>query len=501
VLVRFGFIWFGALLLIPTYVFSEAMAVDDFHKAPSEDRPEPVRADPGTEGNEQRREPTTEELITGRGFQKFRYKGVLFAPGGYFDGTAIIRSANENADVQSTFGNIPLQGTSNSHLHEFRGTARGSRMNLLGEGEYKRIGISGYVEVDFLGASTTENEVETNSWSPRLRQIWGNVDLPNGTSFLIGQGWSLLTTHRLGLKPRNEFIPLTIDLQYVVGFNWARQWEFRITKTFGPRFMAALAIENPETNVSGVVQPAGVQGFNTSQNAQSPSNFFTTSATGGANGISTDIAPDLLGKLVFEPGWGHWEIKGLLRFFQDRFNGRNHVAVGGGVGAAAVLPLSSKLNFIAEGLIGQGIGRYASTIGADVAASPSGKVVPIPSFHALAGLEWHPTTEWDIFAYYGFEHYARIAYDGSPIGYGSPLADLSGCSVENPVTLPCQAGNATVSQVHPGFWYRIIESDVGIVAIGLSYSYTHRSVWSGLNNAHPWGEEHIGMTSLRYYLP
>lgn len=397
----------------------------------------------------------TEELIAGRGFQKFKFKGVSFAPGGFFDGTAIVRSANENADVQSTFANIPLQGSANSHLREFRGTARGSRINLLGEGQYRRTAIAGYVEVDFLGSSTSGNELETNSWNPRLRQLWSNIDLPNGFSLLIGQSWSLLTTHRIGLKPRQEFIPLSTDLQTVVGFNWARQWGVRVIKPLSPTLLMAVAIENPEASVNGVVQPTGVQGFNTSPNARTPSNFFTTSTTPGANGISTDFAPDLIGKLVWEPGYGHFELKGLVRFFQDRLNAHNHVAIGGGGGLAAVLPLTPTVNLIAEGLVGPGIGRYASTIGADVVASPSGKIVPIMTFHFMGGLEWRPTKEWDVYAYYGIEHYARTAYAATPIGYGSPLADLSGCAVEDPGTQPCQAANATISQVQPGLWYRV----------------------------------------------
>lgn len=463
-----------------------------------------AKAAPGPAQQEQipaRADPSTEELIAGRGFQKFHYKGLSFAPGGYIEGTSIFRSANENADVQSTFGNIPLAGTANAHLREFRGTARGTRFNLLAEGVYRGTALSGYVEFDFLGGSTTANEVETNSWDPRLRQVWANIDFPTGTSLLVGQAWSLFTTHRLGLRPRTELIPLTIDLQNVVGYNWTRQWQIRITKTFSPGFMGALALENPETNVNGVIQPAGVQGFNTSPNAQSPSNFFATSATPGANGISTDIAPDILGKLVLEPGWGHWELKGLVRFFQDRFNNHNHIAVGGGVGAAAVLPLTPTLNFIAEGLVGQGIGRYGSTMGTDVIASPSGKVVPIPGVQLMGGLEWRPSTAWDVYVYYGLEHYARTTYIGTSIGYGSTLANLSGCSVENPGPLPCQAGNETISQIQPGLWYRFIDTDIGIVAVGLSYSYTHRSIWSGLDGARPWGEQHMSMVSLRYYLP
>lgn len=141
--------------------------------------------------------------------------------------------------------------------------------------------------------------------------------------------------------------------------------------------------------------------------------------------------------------------------------------------------------------MGRGIGRYASTIGADVVASPTGKIVPIEAFHFMGGLEWHPGHDWDVYTYYGVEL----------IGYGSHFSDLSGCGVENPGTRPCQAANATVSQAQLGFWYRIINSDVGIVTLGLSYSYTHRTVWSGLNSVRPWGEEHTTMTTIRYYLP
>ena len=467
------------------------------HKEPETDFTAP------TDGETQstRREATTEELIAGRGFQKLRYKGLTFAPGGYIEAAGIFRSANENGDIQSNLGNIPLHGTTNSHLTEFRGTARGSRINLLGEGTYRGVNLSSYLEFDFLGAPPNGNEVETNSWDPRLRQIWANIDWPTGTSFLVGQSWSLLTTHRLGLQPRREFIPLTIDLQSVVGHNWARQWQIRLTKVLTPGVIAAVALENPETSVSGVVQPLDVQGFNTSPNAQSPSSFFTTSATPGANGISTDIAPDVLGKVVFEPGWGHWEIKGLLRVFRDRLNAENHVTVGGGAGVAVVLPIMPTLNIIAEGFVGKGIGRYASTVGADAVASLSGKVVPIAAFHFMMGLEWHPTTNWDVYAYYGLEQYARTAYSGTVIGYGSPLANLSGCGIENPGTLPCQAANMAVSQIHPGVWHRIIDTDIGVVAVGLSYSYTHRTIWSGLEGARPRGEEHMSLVSIRYYLP
>jgi len=151
-------------------------------------------------------------------------------------------------------------------------------------------------------------------------------------------------------------VPNTIDLQYVVGYNWARQWSIRATKKVNDKLWAAVSIENPETTLSVTNPPANVFGFNNSTNATSPASGFTLSNTPGANGVSTDLAPDLIGKVAFEPGWGHYEIKALGRFFRDRLNGHNNYTVGGGLGIAAVLPLGKKADVIAEGLAGDGIG-------------------------------------------------------------------------------------------------------------------------------------------------
>ena len=110
-------------------------------------------------------------------------------------------------------------------------------------------------EADFLGAVTTANEVESNSFNPCQRQLWGQVEFKNGLSVLAGQSWSLLTTDRKGLGPLQEMIPLTIDSQYAVGYNWARQWGARVTKNLNDHVWAAFAIENPETTAGVINAP------------------------------------------------------------------------------------------------------------------------------------------------------------------------------------------------------------------------------------------------------
>jgi hypothetical protein len=431
--------------------------------------------------------------------------GTTLTPGGFLDATGIYRTHNENADAISTFGTIPFAGTANSGLSEFRGTGRETRFSLLAEGKMSSWKASGYAEFDFEGAAPTANEIESNSFQPRSRQLWGQVEFNNGFSVSGGQMWSLLATNRKGLALRQEFVPNTIDLQYVVGYNWARQWSIRATKNFNDRVWAAVSVENPETTLSVTNPPADVFGFNNSTNATSPGSGFTLFNTPGANGISTDLAPDLIGKLVFEPGWGHYEIKALGRFFRDRVNGRNNYTAGGGGGVAAVLPVTKKLDLIAEGLAGTGIGRYASGLGADVTLRTDGTIVPIRTLQSMIGLEAHPGSRWDLYLYGGNEYYSRTAYvntAGLPVGYGSPLNNNSGCQLEVPAaTQPCQAQNRTLWQVEPGYWYRFYKGPAGTVALGMSYSYIERSAWSGSGGLQPRGNENMVMTSFRYYLP
>ena len=433
------------------------------------------------------------------------FRDITLTPGGFFDATGIYRTHNENADVDSTFAGIPFSGTANASLSEFRGSGRASRFSLLAEGTINNWKTSGYAEIDFEGAAPTANELESNSFNPRARQLWGQLQFNNGISIAGGQTWSLLTTYRKGIELRQEMVPMTIDLQYVPGYNWARQWSVRVTKNFHKNMWAALAVENPETSLSVTNPPSGVFGFNTSTNATSPASALTLSNTPGANGVSTDLAPDLIGKLVFEPGWGHYEIKAIGRFFRDRFDARNNYTAGGGGGFGIILPATKKLDVILEGMAGNGIGRYASGLGQDVTLRPDASIVPLRTLQTMAGLEWHPTSRWDWYLYGGDEYYSRASYvnaTGLPVGYGSPLNNNSGCQVESPTAAqPCQAQTRSLWQVQPGFWYRFYKGSAGTVAMGMSYSYTHRSTWAGLDSLQPKGIENIVMTSFRYYFP
>ena len=229
--------------------------------------------------------------------------------------------------------------------------------------------------MDFLGAAPTANYVQTSAFTPRLRQAWLQVKRPSGWTFTGGQLWTLMTTHRHGIETRTEFIPSTADGSYAVGFNYTRGRAFRVTKTLHDKVWLGFKWRSQSTYSAAFV-PADVMGLNTSQNT-STGVLLLPFLPNYSNGHSTAMAPDLAAKVAFEPGWGHFEIKGIGRFFRDRIPstetaiGHSNLTYGYGVGFAAILPaVRNKVDIILQGLAGQGVGRYGAAGLPDVTLDP-----------------------------------------------------------------------------------------------------------------------------------
>src|SRR5215467_15025577 len=189
--------------------------------------------------------------------------------------------------------------------------------------------------------------------------------------------WSLLTTNQQGIATLAELRPGGQDGQYVVGFTWTRQRAFRVTKNFNKKVWTAFAVEEPETTYSAAFVPANIMGLNTSQNAATGVNLLPF-LINYSNGFSTPLAPDLVGKVAFEPGWGHFEIKARGRFYRDRVaatattNDPTNNTEGYGVGFGTLMPfVNKKLEVSLEGLLGQGIGRYGTSGLPDATLNPT----------------------------------------------------------------------------------------------------------------------------------
>jgi hypothetical protein len=416
----------------------------------------------------------------------------------FIEAASIFRTRNETADIASNFNTgIPMPNNPNYHLSEFRESAHQSRLALQALGSVDEdTKLTGYFETDFQSAGVTANSVQSNSYGLRLRQAYAELDKQDwGTYFLGGQIWSFLTMFKEDMTPGQELIPLTIDAQYVPGFTWLRNPEFRVVQHLG-LVSVGLAAESPQAVI-----------FNGPNAPLVP----TTDTNPGGSGLnstanySTDVGPDLVAKMTVDPGWGHFELYGLGRAFRSRANFSNHVIYGGGGGMGGIFPLIPKfLDFQADFLIGDGIGRYGSVGLPDVAVKPSGVLVPIPELQALLGLVGHPTDSIDLYAYAGIEQASQTSFtaDALPFGYGNPLYNNTACLHEaasvTAASTNCAANTSRVWQITGGFWWDVYKGDFGRLRVGGQGSYTERQVFAGIGGG-PNTNEGIFMASLRYY--
>jgi hypothetical protein len=228
-------------------------------------------------------------------------------------------------------------------------------------------------------------------------------------------------------------------------------------------------------------------------NASNPGGSLLNS---GAS-YSNDIMPDIVGKIAFDPGWGHYELKGVLRGFTDRTNHNNETTIGGGGGASATLPIVPKmLEIQASFLAGEGIGRYGSGQLADATFDQDGKFAAIPEIQALAGVVSRPVKGTDLYAYGGLEE-AEKTIDGNA-GYGLATLNNTGCDIEGDPASLCQGVNKRLWEVTGGIWQDIYNGSYGRAAVGAQGEYVKREAFKGIGGA-PSADEAIVMTSFRYY--
>jgi hypothetical protein len=396
-----------------------------------------------------------------------RYKGVNITPGGFIAAETVSRSRATSGDIPTPFTAVPFTAADLSHVSENAFTARQSRLTMLVQSKIGSATATGYYEADFLGAGTTSNNRQTNSYVFRQRVVYAQAAFENGWSFTGGQMWSLATENKKSMFNRQEDTPIMIDPNYVVGFTWARQYGFRVVKDFGGKFSVGMSIEGPQATIGG----RGFSSVTTINSAAAPAVIATSGATTGttgnfflnapgagaglynafdATGYTVNKAPDFIFKAAADPSFGHFEVFGIVSVFRDRiypcgvvgtnaadsappatptvltgncgsatptvvssFGATNSSSTGGGVGASALLPLFHKKVDLGVKLVaGDGIGRYGSAQLADATARPDGTLALIRTAHGLARAEWHATPKLDLYAYWGFEYAWRAGYAG-----------------------------------------------------------------------------------------
>jgi hypothetical protein len=424
---------------------------------------------------------------------KFYYKGITVTPGGFLELAGIYRQHFQGNDIASSYG-IPFPNNRQSHVAEGRFSARQSRVSFLAEGAVNpHVKLGMYGEFDFLGGAQTANSNESNSFNPRIRNVYGTIDWmaeDHGWHLLAGQNWSLVTMNTKGITPRNELTPPQIDAQYVPGFVWTRQPQVRLTGDFADhRLWIAISAENPQTTFVGSVPS------NITQNLPSAGSGFDA-----ANSLSLNHVPDFVGKVAYEADLSghhlHLEGFGLARSFDAHINGDSNTAAhgygfGGGV-VAQIVPGLLDAQF--SGMRGKGIGRYGSAQLPDVTFSADGRIHPITEFMLLAGLTVHATKMLDIYGFAGEEQENRKIFD-SGFGVGLPTATNSGCFVEGGT---CSGNTRRVRQLTAGVWDKLYQGSFGRAQIGFQYSYTQRQLFEGVGGI-PQVAQNMAFVSFRYY--
>jgi multidrug efflux pump subunit AcrA (membrane-fusion protein) len=496
------------------------------------------------------------------------FKGITVSPGGFLAAETVWRSRALAADVNTPFNSVTMPGASASNMSEFFGSGRQSRISMLAEGRLASVKLSGYVEADFLSAGVSSNNNQSNSYSLRQRQAWGQAAFDNGWTFTGGQMWSLLTETKHGVDNRTEALPMTIDAAYTAGFSWARQYGVRLSKNFNNRVWAAVSVEESQETLSThnnvnnfLVGSAGAGGgvyngaVTTCTTSVNSSGAPVTTCTNAAN-YSFNPSPDIIAKLVFEPGFGHYEIFGVFSRFRDRVfpcedvsasattpcgtgttpgvanasDAFNSSRNGGGIGANARFSFANKhIDFGLHAVGGSGIGRYGASGLADASVRANGTLALIKNYQGLATLEWHGP-KLDFYLNAGAEYNSRTAgFDpitGKYVGYGSPFFNNLGCSTETGPGpggfLPgglggCTADTRVLVEGTAGFWWKLYDgsrakvnkdglqenkSNKGRIQFGPQYSYVTRNAWSGSSYPNePHGIDNLFFTSFRYYLP
>jgi hypothetical protein len=445
------------------------------------------------------------------------YKGVTLTPGGFAAAETVWRAKATGGDIPTAFNALPYESADAYQLSEFYGSGRQSRISLSADGKTNWGTLRGYYEADWLGTGITSNNNQSNSYVLRQRVIYAQAETNSRWAFTGGQMWSLATENGKGITavPSNELTPLTIDPNYVAGFVWTRQYGFRVVKSF-KNAAFGLSVENPQllytASLAGsspyaVLGSAGANGgnYNAAISTCSPStsivNYSNQKETDSAgntidvavpvyktvNGcadiatLSFNDAPDIIGKVALDPGWGHFELFGIAGFAHETvfpgettnsylYGGNKEITTGlavapalttagnvsnaivlGGGGASLRIPVIPKVLTVgAKGLFGPGVGRYGDSTLADVTTNSWGGLEAIHNLSGLLTVEANPNPRLTLYLNYGGDYAGREDYSNPTLTtLGAPSAEFCPTTVG---AFPCSTAPTAAQVAAGGAW-------------------------------------------------
>ncbi len=258
-------------------------------------------------------------------------------------------------------GATPIGGTAeDSPDTDF--TAESSRFFMTASRSTGERNISGRIELDFL-LSAQGNERVSNSFAPRLRHAFVNVDNVAGGELMVGQNWSTFQ-NTSSIVESASFLALSDGIIFI------RQPQIRYT-----RGNWQFALENNNTRDLGL---------------------------GGPNVADDGFIPDIVARRNFRGDWGNASIAVLGRHLVDegeQTNGQEVEDTGWGVSLAGDVNLTSDtgVKFSLSG--GEGVGRYIglnAVADARVTQDTNGNV-DLEAISSVGGLvalrhKWSPKT-------------------------------------------------------------------------------------------------------------
>src|SRR5215471_7480681 len=394
--------------------------------------------------------------------------------GGFMDAMVVSRSTNTGNGIATNFGAIPFQFTNTGalnpagNLSETRFSAQNSRISLQATSKWGSMALKGYLEVDFLGNTSTNLNVTSNSNGLRMRLYWAQVT-DGKFEFLAGQSWSMMTPNRQGISPvpGDVFFSQNVDTNYQAGLIWARTPGFRFLYHASPAVTAGVGLENPEQYVgSAVVLPALF-----------PANQ-TIVDTGASNLSSSSPVPnrfpDFIGKAAFDPKLGkthqHIDAAFLVRSYRTIMPSTNtkysKTGTAGSINAA--LEVIPGLKVVLMNYFSDGGGRYiANTNIPDFIVHADGSMSTVSSWSGIYGAEetWKKSL---IYGYYSQTHAdQKTALDANGttvIGFGVPNS---------------QGANKKVEESTFGVTQTLFrDPKIGGLQLMVQYSHVKRTVFS-----------------------
>ena len=420
------------------------------------------------------------------------FKGIALVPYGFFNGESAYRTHATGGEEATPWSSIPYEHADSYSMSETMLSGRQSRIGLNMEGKVGWGTVRAYLEGDFLGAGATSNDNQSTSYIFRQRIASAEVETNNHWTFSGGQGWTLATEDKVGITTAaaNQALPMMIDPNYVAGLVWARMGYFRLTRSFG-KAAFAISAENPQllytATLAGntpyaVVGSAGLSAsfLNQTISACSPSTsivnytnqkqtdsagntvniavpvYKTVNSCANLANISFNEAPDMLVKAAFDPGFGHYEVFGISRFFHQTvypgettnsnlYGGNKDIATGaavapalstagaisnkvvlGGIGGSMRVPvIKDKFTFGAKGLFGPGVGHFGASTLSDATANSWGGLEPIHNLSGLLTAEFTPNPRLQVYTYYGGDYAGREdEANSSATTLGAPTAEF-----------------------------------------------------------------------------